>query len=133
MPIINITQADLQRTKNLPSGWYGLKVVKIHPPARAAKGDSINYKVTVFVEGAEADGKEIDMIFNSKMIGKLGPFINAVNYPAKVNAGNIELDDLQGKQCDGFINQRVSEGNMYDEVQQFMPYGMSKDANRVPF
>lgn len=132
MPVINIRQSDIMKTQNLPPDWYGAKVVKIHDAVKAKSGDSVNYKVTFLIEGERANGKEVDVTFNSTLIGKLVPVFEACFPGKKFDAGSFDLDELLNKSCDVKLQQRTFEGNMFDDLVQFAPSGVGRNM-KTPF
>ena len=125
MPVLRITQADIMKTKNLDPGWYGLQVVKIHPLKKAKSGDSTNQKITLLVEGS--GGKEIDETFNTALLGKMAPLWEAC-LGKKLVEGEFDTDELLNKKCDGKIAPQEYEGNLYDHILLYLPYGKSKEA-----
>ena len=114
MPIIKITAADLKKTQNLEPGWYGATVVRVGDLKTSSKGDSINCPVTFLIEGSE--GKELEVSFNSKLIGLIKPLIEAAfNGSKKVSlkegeAMNFNTDELVGKKVDVKIITDVYNG-----------------------
>ena len=126
MPILNITQADIMKTKNLQPGWYTIKCLST-AASKAKSGTSMNYVIKVVVTDPVANGKEIDITINSQLLGKIEPIINAMNYPSKFEPGTFDLDSLVGKECDTYIAQREFNGNLFDDCQQFVALGMGKN------
>lgn len=125
MPVLKITQADIMKTKNLDPGWYGCQVVKVHALITAKSGGSINQKIDCLVEGT--NGKEIQMTFNTALLGKIAPLWEAC-LGKKLEEGNFDTDELLNKKFDGKVGSRIYEGSVYDEIQLFLPYGKSKEA-----
>lgn len=122
MPIIKVTKADLMKTVNLETGWYGSTITKVYPIETAASGKSYNHKFDAEVEGT---GKVITMTFNSLLIGKMAPLYKSCT-GKEIPEGEFDTDELLGKKFDGKVGQRLYEGNMFDEFQAFLPYGTSK-------
>ena len=128
MPVLKITQADIMKTKNLEPGWYGVQIVKVHPLRQAKSGTSINQKITFLVEGS--NGKEIEETFNTALIGKIAPLWESC-LGEKLGEGEFDTDRLLNKKCDGKVVSQEYEGNLYDHIQLYVPYGKSKEV--APF
>lgn len=130
MPLIRVTNADLMKTKNLAPGWYGIEVVKTELK-QAKSGESVNVGITFLVE--KSGGKEITQVFNSLLLGKIAEPYKALTGQDLVES-SFDTDIFVGKKCDGYIAQRQYEGNMFDEIQKFVPYGKGSAAeNKAPF
>ena len=132
MPIIKITKSDLMKTKNVSTGWWGAKIIKIYPPAKSKAGDSVNYPIDFELEdnpkhGQNANGKVITKGFNSKLIGMLGPLFDAIGI--KVIDDNYDTDLLLGKKCDVKVVQTSQGGLLYDNIDAFLPYGKGQEGS----
>lgn len=125
MPLINVTAADIAKLQNLEAGWYSAECVKIEQPKAAAKGTSINYRLVFLIKGEKAKGKEITVVINSQLLGKIAPIYDACFYPEKFNAGQVDLDLFMNKECDVKVAQRNFEGQLMDEIQGWLPKGTS--------
>jgi hypothetical protein len=136
MPIIKITAADLKKTQNLEPGWYGATVVRVGDLKTSSKGDSINCPVTFLIEGSE--GKELEVSFNSKLIGLIKPLIEAAfNGSKKVSlkegeAMNFNTDELVGKKVDVKIITDVYNGVPINKIDGYLMYGKGK-SQQTPF
>ena len=131
MAIIKITKADILKTKNVTPGWYKCQVVKVHPPTKAKDSDTINYVFDcVLLPGQEAEGKEIPARFNSALVGKMAPFYYAITGKQIDPEAGIDTDDLAGGKFDGHVVPKPYEGAIYDNFDNFMPFGSSVD---MPF
>lgn len=128
MPVLKITKADIAKTKNLEPGWYGAKVCRVHPLKRSAGGDSLNQQIDFLIEGA--DGKEIPVTFNTKLMGKIGDLWKAA-LGIQLDEGEFDTDMLMGKTVDVKIQPKEYNGNMIDNILMYLPYGKSKEV--APF
>jgi len=128
MPILKITAADIQKTRNLEPGWYGAKICRVHPLKKSKEGDSINQQIDFVIEGGQ--GKEIPVTFNTKLMGKIGDlWVAALGKP--LEEGTFDTDELMGKPVDVKVQPVLYNGNMIDNIVMYMPYGKSKEA--LPF
>src|SRR6266852_960348 len=114
MPVINITQADIMKTKNVNPGWYGAKVIKVHPLAPSKAKDSINQAIDIELENS--DGKVITKTYNSKLIGMIAPLIEAAMGKA-LDPGSFDTDLLLGKKVDVKVVPVVQDGIIYDNIE----------------
>jgi hypothetical protein len=128
MAIIKITKADILKTKNVTPNWYSCQVVKVHQPTKAKDSDTINYVFDcVILPGQEGEGKEIPARFNSALIGKMVPFYSAcIGKQISVEDG-IDTDAFMGKKFDGHVTPNNYQGQLYDNFDNFVPFGASKD------
>jgi hypothetical protein len=128
MAIIKITKADILKTANVTPGWYGCQVIKVHSPAKAKDSDTINYVFDcVILPGQEKEGKEIPARFNSALIGKMAPFYYACTGKQIDPEQGVDTDEVMGKKFDGHITPNNYQGNLYDNFDNFVPYGASQD------
>ena len=125
MPILKITAADIEKTKNLEPGWYGALICRVHALKKSSGGDSINQQIDFQIEGGK--GKEIPVTFNTKLLGKMAPLWEAA-LGKPLNEGEFDTDELLGKKVDVKVAPVLYNGNMLDNIQMFLPYGKSKDA-----
>lgn len=131
MPIIQVTAADLARSKTLDVGWYGTTIIKIDAQATTTeKGQSINYIVTFLVDDKDSgvEGKEIEQYFNSKGIGFgfLTLYTAATGIP--LNPGDrFNTDDMVNKKLDTYFTVEVYQGRPQNRATQFLPYGKGKE------
>jgi hypothetical protein len=128
MPVLKITAADIAKTKNLEPGWYGASVCRVHPLKNSSGGDSINQQIDFLIE--KANGKEIPVTFNTKLLGKIATLWEAA-LGTKLGEGEFDTDHLLGKKVDVKVQPVLYNGNMIDNIIMYLPYGKSKDA--TPF
>lgn len=128
MPVLKITKADIAKTKNLEPGWYGAKIIRVHPLKKSGDSLSINQAIDFLIEGPE--GKEIPVTFNSKLWGKLAPLWKAA-LGVELDEGEFDTDMLIGKTVDVKVQAREFNGNMLDNILMYLPYGKSKEV--APF
>lgn len=121
MPIINISQADLLKTKVFEPGWYPAKIAKISPLSNAKSGNSLNLIIT-FALGGAAQGKEIDETFNSQLWGKLSPVFKAATGQDMI-PGQFDTDVLQGKDVDVQLITDTYNGNLMNRIANYLPAG----------
>ena len=135
MPIISFTPADMLQSMVISEvGWYTMVVDDIQGPKTSAKGDSQNYEALVtVVDHPKYNGKQLKIVFNSKMMGNAIPFISATQM-VKVEPGtNYDLDESKGKKFDGKIGTRPYEGRLVNEVTEYLPAGEGKNQPANPF
>lgn len=125
MPIIKMTKADLAKTLNLNPGWYQAKIIRVHPPAKSSAGNSINFKIDYLIE--HSSGKEIPVTYNSQLLGKLNEPYKAI-FGMDMNEGEFDLDQWVGKTLDVKIQPVEYNGNMIDNIVQYLPYRKSLEA-----
>jgi len=121
MPVINLTLGDISRSKVLETNWYKATIKKIHPAEASKDGSSVNFKITFLIDNKIAEGKEIDRYYNSKAIGMITPLLEACGL--KVEPGAIDLDPLEGKQLDVKVGTKTFEGQLSNEITEFLPLG----------
>jgi hypothetical protein len=120
MPLINVTPADLKKLELIESNWYGAEIVRVMPAKASDKGDSVNYPIDFLIE--KTGGKEIPVLFNTKLIGKIGALVEAVT-GKKFDGGQFDTDTLLNKKVDVKVGARIWEGNMLNEITAYLPYG----------
>jgi hypothetical protein len=123
MPVINITQADIMKTKNVNPGWYGAKVIKVYSLEPSKAKDSINQKIDIELENS--DGKVITKTYNSKLIGMIAPLIEAA-MEKSVDPGSFDTDLLLNKKVDVKVVPVVQDGIVYDNIDAILPYGKGR-------
>lgn len=125
MPVLKITKADIEKTKNLEPGWYGAKICRVHTLAKSAKGDSLNQQIDFLIENGS--GKEISVTFNTKLLGKIAQLWEpAMGVP--LDEGDFDTDMLLGKKVDVKVQPVLYNGNNIDNIIMYLPYGKSKEA-----
>lgn len=134
MPTIKITAADLAKTANIEAKWYGATIKKVDDPAPSKEGSTINVKIHFLIEhavtngGAPVPGKEIIVTFNSTLWGKIAPLYESAT-GKKMGEGEFDLAaSLEGKKVDVKVGTRNYNGQLFDDITQFVPYGKSKEA-----
>lgn len=130
MPILNITAADVLKSKNIDPGWYGAKVSAVSDLKQSKAGDSVNCNVTFTIEGTE--GKEIIRTYNSKAIGMIIPLFAAAQgkTTAEIKPENFQIDTdvILNKQVDVKIVLDTYEGKLNNKVEDVLPYGKGRQA-----
>ena len=133
MPIIKITQDDINKSKQPEAGWFLFRVEKF------AEADSHDKKSKNWVydceiiqdpsNGGKNVGRHGYARFNSKAPGMLLPFIAACNdIPIDdVKPGDLDTDGFLQKEFWGQIIDDVYEGKIQKRLQEFAP------ASKVPF
>lgn len=122
MPIIKFTAADVLRNTVLPAGWYGAKIVKVGDWKASKNGDSQNMVITFRIE--KADGKEIDINYNSKMINMILPLVAATeNKEIKPEDFMLNTDDLLGKEVDVNVIHSEYDGRIKNDIDKYAPFG----------
>lgn len=129
MPVINVTKADLLKTKVYDAGWYPARIAKVGALEKSADGNSINCRIT-FALGGGAEGKEIDNTFNSKLWGMLDPLHQAV-FGKAMDEGSFDTDTLLGKDCDVSLVVDTYKGNLQNKIAGYLPKG--KGGQAQPF
>lgn len=128
MPIVKFTPADILRSKILPAGWYGAKITSIAPWKESKDKGSSNMLFTFTIDNT--DGKEIERYYNSKAISMMIPVVEAVK---KVKLADkpeefvFDSDELLNAQLDVYVAVEMFEGNPKNVVNQWAPYGLSKN------
>jgi hypothetical protein len=124
MPVINLTAADIAKSKNLEAGWYLAKIVKVHDLTPSAKKDSMNSPVDFEIKNQIAEGKVITVTFNSKAMGMITPLLKAINPNEEVVPGTINTDILMGKEVDVHIVIDNFEGRLLNKIDGYLPKGV---------
>ena len=131
MPIIKITDADIQRQRTLEENWYGVEIVKISDFVTSSKGDSANVIFTFLIE--DTNGKEIDRYYNTKAIGMTIPLYEAITGKSAIKAFEFNTDDFLHKKADNKIKVETFEGRLNNKISDnWLPYGKGKD-QKAPF
>lgn len=121
MPVITFTQGDILRGKLLDPGWYTFKITKIEQ-ATAKAGGSINTIITFQLENHSAAGKEIQLYFNSKAKSGIIPVFAAITGPVEPGS-SYDTDDLLQKSLDCKVIHDTYEGNLKNDIAEFLPAG----------
>lgn len=128
MPVITFTQGDILRGKLLDPGWYTFKITTINQ-ITAKAGGSINTVVTFELRNHAAQGKEIQLYFNSKAKSGIIPVFAAVVGPVEPGSP-YDTDDLLNKEIDCKVVHDTYEGNLKNDITEFLPAG--KGAGQTP-
>ncbi len=130
MPIINITAADVLKSRNIDPAWYGATITKIGDLIASSAGDSVNCKITFTIEGTE--GKEIDRTYNSKAIGMIIPLFAAVKGVdiSTITPENFQIntDELLNKKVDVKVVLEQYQGRYTNKVEDVLAYGKGRVA-----
>ena len=129
MPIIKVTQADLEKSKVIEPGYYSATVSGVSGLEKSKDGASLNQKITFRLEGV---GKEIDHYFNSKAMGMIAPLYKAV-FGSEMKEGEFDTDTLLGKKLDVKVITDIYQGSMNNKIDGFVPFGGGKSASQAPF
>ena len=130
MPLLKVTVSDIQKSKILTEGWFGMQCVRIIDWAPSTDGKSANMKVVFLIEGT--DGKEIEHLINSKGIGFQCAMFAALDnltlkqYQDKAADAELDTDKWIGKKVDGHIIVDTYQGRNNNKISTFMPYGKGR-------
>lgn len=131
MPLLKFTPADIQKSKLLTEGWYGLTVAKVSEWLPSKDTKSLNLTVTFTVEGE--NDKELTYMINSTGMGfHVGLFAAILGIPAQKIQDNpsllesIDTDTLPGKKVDGHVVVDSYQGKNNNKVATFLPYGQGR-------
>lgn len=135
MPLLKFTPADIQKSKILDDGWYGLAVKKVGEWTPAKDGKSLNLVITLVVE--DQNDKEIEYLINNTGMGFHVAFFAAIlNVPVKkiqddpTILESFDTDTLPGKKIDGHIIQDTYNGAVNNKIARgiggFLPYGQGR-------
>jgi hypothetical protein len=131
MPLLKVTTSDIQKSKILQEGWFGLQCKGVSDWTPSSDGKSTNMKVTFLVEGT--DGKEMEHIINSKGIGfQCALFASFENltlkaYQDKAADQELDTDKWVGKKVDGHVIVDTYQGRNNNKFSTFMPYGKGRE------
>lgn len=128
MPVINITKADVLRSKVLPAQWYSWEIRGVEGPEKNAQGDGLNYVVifSLIDQTADLNGKEIKRTFSSKALGMIVPLVAAARgikmEQVPIEDFSFEFSELVGKKIDGLCKQDTYNGNLNNKVEEYAVY-----------
>ena len=125
MPVINLTAADIAKSKNIEAGWYPAKIVKVNDIKPSKDKASMNIPIDFEIKNQAAEGKQITVTFNSKAIGMITPLLKAVN-GVEPEPGQINVDTLQGQEVDVHVIQETFEGRLINKIDGYLPKGSSQ-------
>jgi len=129
MPIIKVTQADLEKSKLIDPGYYGASIVKVSGLEKSKDGNSLNQILTFRLEPS---GKEIAHYFNSKAFGMMAPLHKAV-FGSDMQEGEFDTDTFNGKKVGVKVITDTFNGSLNNKIDGFVPYGTEKAASTVPY
>ncbi len=129
MAIINLSKADLLGGEVIPPGWYKVEVLSMVVKPPKSGGDSLNYvpRFKIIAKGQPQDEMELNHTFNSQAIGRMAPFIAAIQErPLKKiveelagNSLQFDTDEAVGKKLQIQIKNEPYEGRMTNKVESF--------------
>lgn len=123
MPVINLSQQDIAKSKTVEAGWYPSKIVKVHDGKASADKGSINYQVDFLIKTPAVDGKVIEHMFNSKALGMTTPLLEACGI--SVAPGQVNLDDLLNKEPDVKLFIDIYQGRNNNKIEGWAPKGLA--------
>ena len=130
MPIINITQKDINRMQQPEKGWHLAELTSVEEKASKDKA-SINWNFEFEIKNGGSEGRFAYAGVNSKapMI-VLGPMSSALNnIPLnEVQPGNLDTDKLIGKKCWIEIIEEMYDGKIVKKIKDF-----ATETSRPPF
>src|SRR5690348_15549124 len=122
---IRITKEDMSLGKVLPPGKYRLRIngLTVEP---TKKGDSDNFVGDYTVVGGEHDGTSLRNWMNEKkkQPGRklLGRLFLACGYKEDKNGDiDAEIEKVVGREVEAYITNRLYEGNMQNQIEDFLP------------
>lgn len=120
MPIIELSNRDINRSKIVTPAWYRIRIDSI-TESTSSKGDSTNYRVEgTILHNADNGDKEFAEVptpywnYNSKAMGFVVPLLRALG--EEPVAGRIELRNAEGKEIDAFIGNQLVDGIMRNQL-----------------
>lgn len=129
MPIIKVTQADLEKSKLIDPGYYPATITKVSGLEKSKTGDSLNQVITFRIDSV---GKEIQHYFSSKAFGMIAPLHKAV-FGMDMKEGEFDTDTLNGKKLDVKVITDTYNGSLNNKIDGFLPAGAGKAASTSPF
>lgn len=126
MPIIKVTQDQINRTKQPDAGWHLMRIEKFTESDSSDK-KSKNWSHDCVIIDTPGDKKNIGRYgytrFNSKAPGFTIPFAAAVlGMPLDQLAGEeYDIADFIGKEFYGNIRDDVYEGKIQKRLEEFAP------------
>ena len=132
MPLLNFTPADIQKSKLLEDGWYGLIVKDCSEWTPSKDGKSLNITINFVVEGQNE--KEIPYIINNTGLGfhvglcaaLLGVPIKQIQEDPKILT-SFNTDTTPGQKIDGHVIVDNYQGRNNNKVSAFLPYGKGRE------
>lgn len=119
MPIIQFSKRDLLRSTVVVPAWYRCKIENVGEKL-ANDGGSTNYPVEATIIRNADNGDEkfkdvpLDWNFNSKALGFIAPFIEALGETPAENK-RFELGEAKGAEIDIFVGNKVYNGRTLND------------------
>jgi hypothetical protein len=130
MPIIRITEDDINRSKQPSAGWHLGKIEKFDATeSKDKKSTNWVFEIVITEPDKEDDGRYMYARFNSKAPGMLissGFLPSALDNP-ELTAMELNPEELYGKQLFCEVKDSVYEGRIQKKTDSFAP------ASRPPF
>ena len=126
--LISMSKSDMLKGNPVTPGWYKATVKNFITKPPKTGGDSINY-VPTFKLHTENE-EELDHTFNSKAIGRMAPFIAALEGKnlkqvldeMETNTLTWDSDSAQGAKLQIHVVNETYEGRLVNKIDQFLPY-----------
>lgn len=129
MPVIKITDDDINRSKPPREGWHLFKIEKFaEDDSKDKKSKNWVFELVV-IEDSEDKGRYGFGRFNSKAPGMLVStgFLPAALDQPDVSAMEFDPESLYGKELFGLVTVSTYEGKLQHRTEQFAP------ASKPPF
>lgn len=123
MPIINLSQDDINRSKPPDAGWHKSKLVGVEEKPSKDK-QSINWNFDFEIQNGSSEGRHAYTGVNSKAVGiVLIPMVAALNdIPVdQVQPTQIDTEKLIGKVCYIEVTDSTYEGRIVKKITGFSP------------
>ncbi len=133
MPIIHLSQKDINKSKACDAGWALFQLLSVEEKASKDK-NSVNYTFEfecVNAQNSDNIGRYVYNMVNSKAPGiGMIPMVSALlNIPIdQVTAGDVDSDKLLSKKCWIEVIDEVYEGKIQKRCSAF-----AAEISRVPF
>lgn len=120
MPIIQLSDKDILRSKVVTPGWYRVRIEGVGEKA-SKDGGSTNYPVeATIIKEADTGSDEyanvpLDWNFNSKAIGFTVGFLAAIGVDAEAGK-RYDLAHSATKELEVYVENELYQGNMKNRV-----------------
>lgn len=122
MPVIKISQDDINRSKQPDAGWHLVNVDKF-TEADSAKKDSKNWTFELRILRSQSGSGNKDRFcyarFNSKAPGMLIPFVAAATDSEINGETELDLESLISKELWVRVDDDVYEGKIQKRVNEY--------------